>query len=586
MIRSTSSARRWQVPEADLDSATHMLRLTYLIGNCTRYIIVFMEFLDSITASPGGNSGCGVNAQLLRYKRWQDRHRRPGRARHSIQISGLEMTRGNKLAAPTTPKLGVEALLEKIIDDVLTTATMSFDDWWALSKTPLVPLAIPVGPGTQYRVTQIGVDAAHTLAGMEWKARADLRQRFSRKDYDRLAFTAIGEAVSTCRSHLPPVDPTNATATPDDAFYKAVADDFAANLDRLAAAAGPEVDRHIPCQLFDADQGVPGFRMGPVEFLPRPDWIARYVVNPRQLALVMAVEAGVTTFADLRQKAFAAGPNHDECNAWTILSALKNNAWVGSIRLKDHALEQSHRKASTLVGLAIDAIGLRFDVQSARRFTKAGRQHLYSEERLASSPAGQFLSGSSVRMPGLGAAPGALAAKMAAEAPFLSAVGELLNAYVEGRQTGKAPHLVERWANALYWVGEARREQSDFMAVVNYGCAADGLSGAGGLAKEMVAFAEVALNPKKLPDPPGSLSVAQAVNRVYREGRNKLAHGEAPGLFEDLADLRSIGDNLLAQLFDIVTIELAAALKVRKNWFEVDEKSAYKAFRIRLEQRP
>jgi hypothetical protein len=333
------------------------------------------------------------------------------------------MTRGNKLAAPTTPEPKPEALLEEIIDDVLTTATMSFNDWWALSKTPMVPLAIPVGSGTQYRVTQIGVDAAHTLAGMEWKARADLQQRFTRKEYDRLAFTAIGEAISTCRSHLPPIDPTNADKTPDDAIYRAVAGDFSANLDRLAAVAGPEVDRHIPCQLFDPDQSVQGFRMGPVEFLPRPDWIARYVVKPAQLVLIQAVETGATPFADLRQQAFAPGRTHDEHAAWTILNALGNHAWIGSIRLKDHALEQSHRKASTLVGLAIDAIGLRFDVESARRFTKAGRQHLYSEERLASSPTGQFLSGSSVRMPGLGAAPGALIAKMAAEAPFLDAVG-------------------------------------------------------------------------------------------------------------------------------------------------------------------
>lgn len=496
------------------------------------------------------------------------------------------MTRGKKLAAPITPEPKTEQLLEKSIDDILTTATMSFNDWWALSKTPMVPLAIPVGSGTQYRVTQTAVDAAHTLAGMEWKARADLRQRFSRKEYDRLAFTAIGNAISTCRSHLPPIDPTNADKTPDDVFYQAVAGDFSANLERLAAAAGPEVDRHIPCQLFNPDQNVLGFKVGPVEFLPRPDWIARYVVNPVQLALFQAVETRATPFADLRQQAFAVGGTDDEHTAWTILNALGNHAWIGSIRLKDHALEQSHRKASTLVGLAIDAIGLRFDVESARRFTKAGRQHLHSEERLASSPTGRFRSGSSVQMPGLGGAPGALIAKMASEAPFLHAVGEVLTAYVEGRQTGKAPHLVERWANALYWVGEARREQSDFMAVVNYGCAADGLSGAGGVAKEMVAFAEVALNPKNISDPPNSMSISQAVNRVYREGRNKLAHGEAPGLFEDLADLRSIGDDLMAQLFDVVTVELADALTLRKQWFQVDEKAAYKAFKIRLEQRP
>ncbi len=94
-----------------------------------------------------------------------------------------------------------------------------------------VPLAIPVGFGGQYRVTQTGVDAVHAVAELEWKARLGLQQRFSRKEFDRMAFTAIS-AVSTFRSHLPPIDYTNATATPDDILYKIVAGEFAAKLDR------------------------------------------------------------------------------------------------------------------------------------------------------------------------------------------------------------------------------------------------------------------------------------------------------------------------------------------------------------------
>ena len=56
-----------------------------------------------------------------------------------------------------------------------------------------------------------------------------------------------------------------------------------------------------------------------------------------------------------------------------------------------------------------------------------------------------MLGGSSVQMPGLAAKPGALAAKMAAERPFLGAAGKVLDVYVQGRQAGRAPHLVERW---------------------------------------------------------------------------------------------------------------------------------------------
>jgi hypothetical protein len=175
---------------------------------------------------------------------------------------------------------------------------------------------------------------------------------------------------------------------------------------------------------------------------------------------------------------------------------------------------------------------------------------------------------------------------MAAERPFLDAAGKVLDVYVKSRQTGRAPHLVERWANALYWVGEARREASDFMAVVNYGCAADGLSGAGGKAGALTAFVEAALNSKGQPTPPGSLSIADAVTRVYREGRNKLAHGETAGLLEELSEVRAIGDALLVNLFDRFTFELAEILLKRPQILTMDERNAYRAFEARLRQRP
>ena len=98
---------------------------------------------------------------------------------------------------------------------------MSFDDWFALSANSLIPLAIPVSADGQYRVTQAGVDAAHVLTDQIWKVRPDLRQTIVRKSFDRLSFTAIGDAVANSRSHLDPnEDP------PGDKFYAAIATDF------------------------------------------------------------------------------------------------------------------------------------------------------------------------------------------------------------------------------------------------------------------------------------------------------------------------------------------------------------------------
>lgn len=204
---------------------------------------------------------------------------------------------------------------------------------------------------------------------------------------------------------------------------------------------------------------------------------------------------------------------------------------------------------------------------------------------MATDMNGKLLRGGSAQLAGLGGKPGALAKKMRAEQPFLDQAGEVLTAFVTARNTGKAAHLIERWANALYWFGEARREASDFMAVVDYGCAADGLSNAGGSSAEMIAFAQAALNPQSAPTPPNTLSISAAVTRVYTEGRNKLAHGEESGLFEDVSETRKIGDGLVNLLLNVVTPELAFILKHRVQFLSVSEDHAYKGMVAILKSR-
>lgn len=468
----------------------------------------------------------------------------------------------------------------------MNAAVLSFDEWWALSQSPFIALAIPVDSGREYRVTQVGVDAAHRLTAQTWRNRKDFQQTISRDEFNKLSFKAIGETILISISHLT-VDTKNSVGTiGEEAFFSTLAADYARNLDRLADRARPDIYRHIPCHLFHADQQVESFSIGPVEFLPRPKWLTCYVKDHTQLGHIQEVERGELSYAEFRDRALASNSGNDLRRAWDTLSLLQNYEWVATVVMRGHELRQSHHKASIIIGLAIDVIGLRFQVEDARRFTKAGRQHLFSESRLASTFDFVLLKGESIQMPGLGSRPGSLAKKMLAEQTFFNAAGIVLEAYVQGRQTGRAPHLVERWANALYWFGEARREASDFMAVVNYGCAADGLSGAGGSANDMTTFAKAALNPKGLPTPPGAISIADAVTKVYREGRNKLAHGEMTGLFEDLSEARAIGDSLLVNLFDAFTLELARVITERSPILTIDEKHAYRAFEERLKQRP
>lgn len=96
----------------------------------------------------------------------------------------------------------------------------------------------------------------------------------------------------------------------------------------MADAARPDADWHIPCHLFHGDQAVPAFAVGPIEFLPRADWIVRYVRDP-ELAHIQRVETGAVSYSDFREQAPQAGSDRDLYRAWEILSSLRNFARFG-----------------------------------------------------------------------------------------------------------------------------------------------------------------------------------------------------------------------------------------------------------------
>lgn len=482
-----------------------------------------------------------------------------------------------------------QALIETILEDVVRAASMPEHDWQALSPFPLPPLAIPVSADRQYRATQVGVDAAHQLTERVWKEREDYRQTIQREAFDHLSFKAIGQAIRAAHTRLLTVDEdADESVEHESVFYRELTADFRNILDRLAEEVRVDVDRHIPCTLFHENQQVPAFAIGPVEFLPRADWLDRFVRDGETRALVAEVEQGQTTIDEIRRRTLEPDSGPAIRDALTAIDFLRGYSWVGTIQAVGHEARQSHRKMSTIVGLAIYAVGLLFLADDARRFTKAGRAHLGGEIRLATAlDGGQFISGSSANVPGLGSAPGTLAAKILEERDFLDAAGTILNVYLTSRQKTGAPHLVEAWANALYWIGEARREMSDFMAVVMYGCAADMLSGASGDSDKITEFVETALAPAEDSEPrDDALSVDAVVKMVYDKGRSNLAHGDTPGLLEDFSEPRRVGDFLLANLFYVVTLALAEIISdERSRVLEVRKQHAYRGLKERLRRR-
>lgn len=379
----------------------------------------------------------------------------------------------------------VEDLLATIVEDAIKAAAMPEDDWLALSPSSFVPLAIPVSTDGQYRVTQTGVDAAHKLTDQIWEKREDIRQRVSRQPFERLVFLSIGRSIRDAMADLKEGAADDEAGGEIEAFYEELAGRFGNTLNGLAEKVGGDVDQHIPCELFRADQAVPAFPVGPVCFRPRSEWIDRFVRDPKAREIIARVERRELTVDEVSGRATAAEGGQASGDALTALTTLRAFSWIGTIRTSGHEFRRSHLKASVMVELAMDAVGLCFNAEEARRFARSGRAYLPAENRLATSADdGRLMHGWSVHVPGLASRPGDLAKWMRDHRGLTCAAGRILDAYLKHRQEGEAPLLVERWVNALHWVGEARREVSDFMAVVKYGCALDGITGGRGNAKK------------------------------------------------------------------------------------------------------
>lgn len=250
-----------------------------------------------------------------------------------IGLGENRMARSTTHASQKSPEEPVEALILTILEDILQTGSMPSDQWRGLWPNPFTSMAIPAGGGREYPCTQAGVDAAHRLTEQTWQARADLRQTISRETFNRISFTAIGQAIASAPSHVPP-DAGQGPA--DDALFAAVAADYATNLDALVTNARPTVDRHIPCELFHLDQNVAAFSVGPVKFSPRAEWIADHVKDPLVLSHVRQVDQRLVPFADLRERAFVSGAAADLSEAVSILTFLDGHSWFGTVRMENH----------------------------------------------------------------------------------------------------------------------------------------------------------------------------------------------------------------------------------------------------------
>lgn len=318
----------------------------------------------------------------------------------------------------------------------------------------------------------------------------------------------------------------------------------------------------IPCHVFDTDQGVPAFDIGPVRFWPREGWLSATKQNIRQ-DTVTDLWSGTITEQEARNRAFSSEGLKDGSYAANELAELSRDyAWLATITIEAHEPTRSRQKANIVAELALNALTLLMEQKTGADVFVAGTERRARfEHHLGFSDEGRLLSGWHSNRPGISRGKGE-APKFIEECESARRdAGVVLQRYLDDSAKGAVPFLIDRWVNALYWFGQATREPVDFMALVKHGCAVDILTGASGKIAAMVNYCEAALGlPRGSRIGTGPMTLKQAIERVYSKGRSELAHGSTNGLLLELGADRGLGHKLARMLLQSALRSLSSAI--------------------------
>lgn len=140
----------------------------------------------------------------------------------------------------------------------------------------------------------------------------------------------------------------------------------------------------------------------------------------------------------------------------------------------------------------------------------------------------------SVDVPRVGGRPGAQASLLPETRKLRHAVGDALSAFVDVQSAAPALNLKRRWVEAMYWFGQARREGSDFVALVKLGITLDILA-KGGKFRGILTMSGAVLGMKDSdPITSDQRSLKSFVKQLYDDSRSQIAHGGRLALLQEL----------------------------------------------------
>lgn len=400
---------------------------------------------------------------------------------------------------------------------------------WFPENGPLPP-NIPLGDGKMLFITQDGLHAIHEF-GLLWRSQdSDRKRRLNDERARKLVVDAFGEALAR----------DNWMNKTDDEKAK----DVQEILENHLKAAGHGVIHSYPCQIFE-DTSAGKLTVGSVCFWPKLEWLD-YIKNVagQEKQWMEDVRSAWTNSIDL--------PEDNEKlkhPAYSIIKGFASCSWVATVTIEGNEIGRSKERAQASVRLAINALGLLLPRYHALKLRGPGDElrakgSINIHQVYGFDPA----IGVSMDLPVIHGTSETASSFVKNTDNFRKASGESIEAIIEASTSVKLPKLKQRWCDALFWFGEARRDVTEFTALVRYGMVLDILAkgkGTNGIITLVSSLFEHSPDDPFLND---GTTLKKTIKRIYEEGRSQFGHGGRPALLEDLPFPRDAADQLTSEI--------------------------------------
>ena len=323
---------------------------------------------------------------------------------------------------------------------------------------------------------------------------------------------------------------------------------------------------YFPCAIFPEGGPLTSFAIGPVSFYQRDIWLDYVEMaannDPYSARVIQGIRAGLLLPAPPVPDGSGSVVHNDIASALRYIGECR---WVAGITLQGGDNARSTERAHGAVRLAIDAIGVIFrkGIWAGMR-GPAGERHEHMPIDISQGDDGRLTVPSWFNVQREN---GFWAEREFTEKAgvYCDIVGRAIDAVLDISSEHEYS-LRQRWCDALFWFGEARRDSVGFMALAHYGVALDVLVGRNGKARGIcnLATALFGLPADHQPNPlDPEMTLKKSIDIIYNECRSQLTHGGRAGLLRDLPMDLFTADTLVRRVLEEYIIQVDHYIAVR-----------------------